>query len=197
MGVSSDCEVTMKRGVILLSMLLLQPALATDAVLSPTAYGPVVFGAWLREVEALLVEQVPPPADEDAAACRFVAFKALPTVRFMVEHGVVTRADVEPGVPNSFDIAVGDSIAAVRALVTDSGVDIELRQCKDLNNIVEQDHRAIKKRTRPMMGFKSFRSAVKIIAGIETMHMIRKGQLACPGGLAFSTADYFHSLATE
>lgn len=85
----------------------------------------------------------------------------------------------------------------MRALVTDSGVDIELRQCKYLNNVVEQDHRAIKRRTRPMMGFKTFRSAVKIIAGIETMHMIKKGQLACPGGLAFSTADYFYSLATE
>ncbi len=90
----------------------------------------------------------------------------------------------------------GANTAAVRAMVADSGVDIELRQCKYLNNIVEQDHRAIKRRTRPMMGFKSFGSAVKIIAGIETMHMIKKGQLDCPDGLAFSTADYFYSLAT-
>ena len=48
-----------------------------------------------------------------------------------------------------------------------------------------------------MMGFKSFWSGTKIIAGIETMHMIKKGQLGCPGGLAFSAADYFYSLATE
>ena len=48
-----------------------------------------------------------------------------------------------------------------------------------------------------MLGFKSFGSAVKIIAGIETMHMVKKGQLGCPGGLAFSAADYFYSLATE
>ena len=40
-----------------------------------------------------------------------------------------------------------------------------------------------------MMGFKSFRSAVKIIGGIETKHMCKKGQLGCPGGLAFSAAD--------
>ncbi len=91
----------------------------------------------------------------------------------------------------------GANTAAVRAMVADSGVSIELRQCKYLNNIVEQDHRAIKSRTRPMMGFKSFWSAARIIAGIETMHMIKKGQLACPGGLASSPADYFYSLATE
>ncbi len=91
----------------------------------------------------------------------------------------------------------GANAAAVRGLIADGGVDIELRQCKYLNNIVEQDHRAIKRRTRPMMGFKSFGSAVKIIAGIEAMHMVKKGQLGCPGGLAFSAADYFYSLAVE
>ena len=91
----------------------------------------------------------------------------------------------------------GTNAAAVRALVADSGADIELRQCKYLNIIVEQDHRAIKRRSRPMIGFKSFGSAVKIISGIETMHMVKKGQLGCPGGLAFSAADYFYSLAAE
>jgi putative transposase len=85
----------------------------------------------------------------------------------------------------------GANTAAVRSMVTDSGLTIELRQCKYLNNVVEQDHRAVKRRTRPMMGLKSFRSAARIIAGIETMHMIKKGQLRCPGGLAFSAADYF------
>ena len=40
-----------------------------------------------------------------------------------------------------------------------------------------------------MMGFKSFRSAARIIAGIETMHMVKRGQLGCPGGLALSPAD--------
>jgi hypothetical protein len=48
-----------------------------------------------------------------------------------------------------------------------------------------------------MMGFKSFWSATKIIAGIETMHMIKKGQLSCPGGLAVSPTDHFYSLAAE
>ena len=49
---------------------------------------------------------------------------------------------------------------------------------KYLNNIVEQDHRAIKRVTRPMLNFKSFRSASSVLAGIELMHMIRKGQFA-------------------
>ena len=91
----------------------------------------------------------------------------------------------------------GANTAAVRGLVADSGLTIELRQSKYLNNVVEQDHRAIKRGTRPMMGFKSFRSAVKIIAGIETMHMVKKEQLRCPGGLALSAADNFYCLATE
>jgi transposase-like protein len=53
---------------------------------------------------------------------------------------------------------------------------IEIRH-KYLNNCIEVDHRFIKKSTRSMHGFKSFRSAVKTIAGIEFLHMIKKGQL--------------------
>jgi putative transposase len=52
-----------------------------------------------------------------------------------------------------------------------------MRQIKYLNNIVKQDHRAIKRLTRPMLGFKSFWSAAVTLAGIEPMHMIRKGQM--------------------
>ena len=77
----------------------------------------------------------------------------------------------------------------------DAYLDIELRQSKYLNNIVEQAHRAVKRITNPMMGFKSFWSAQKLIAGIETMHMVKKGQLHCPGGLPMSAAEQFYSLA--
>ena len=89
----------------------------------------------------------------------------------------------------------GANTAAVRGLIADSGVAIELRQCKYLNNLVEQDHRAIKRLTRPMLGFKDFHSAAKLIAGIETMHMIRKGQWAGPEGQVMSAAELFYSLA--
>ena len=54
---------------------------------------------------------------------------------------------------------------------------IELRQIKYLNNIVEQDHRFIKKKVRSTLGFKSFDTASKTIAGIEVMNMLRKGQV--------------------
>ena len=53
----------------------------------------------------------------------------------------------------------------------------ELRQVKYLNNIVQQDHRNIKRITRAMMRFKSFNSARKTLSGIEVMNMIRKGQV--------------------
>ena len=53
---------------------------------------------------------------------------------------------------------------------------IRVRQVKYLNNIVEQDHRFIKRVVKPMQGFKSFISALKTLAGIELMHMLRKKQ---------------------
>ena len=64
--------------------------------------------------------------------------------------------------------------AAMDGINQDRDVPIEVRQIKYLNNIVEQDHRAIKRRTRPMPGFKDFRCARILLSGIELMHMIRK-----------------------
>ena len=52
-----------------------------------------------------------------------------------------------------------------------------LRQCRYLNNIVEQDHRTVKRRARLAMGYGSFRTAWKTLQGIETMHMINKGRV--------------------
>jgi transposase-like protein len=53
---------------------------------------------------------------------------------------------------------------------------LKLRSSKYLNNLIEQDHRGIKSRTRPMLGFKSFLSAANVIAGIELLHRIHKRQ---------------------
>ena len=72
-----------------------------------------------------------------------------------------------------------------------------VRQVKYLNNIVEQDHRAIKRVTKPMLNFKSFRAAKCVLAGIELMHMIRKGQLMMEGCNARSFADQFYALAGQ
>jgi putative transposase len=75
-------------------------------------------------------------------------------------------------------------------------VDIEVRQCKYLNNIVEQDHRNIKRRIRPMLGFKSFWTAEVVLAGIELVHMIRKGQLVqIVSEVSTSAAEQFYRLA--
>ena len=89
----------------------------------------------------------------------------------------------------------GANTAAINSYNTEYDVNIEMRQCKYLNNIVEQDHRAIKRIVRPMLGFKSMRCARILLAGIETMHMIRKGQLGCPNGRTASAAEQFYALA--
>src|SRR4029434_11057214 len=54
-----------------------------------------------------------------------------------------------------------------------------VRTCQYLNNIVEQDHRAIKRRCAPMLGFKSVKTAAVTISGIELAHRIRKRQFLC------------------
>ena len=72
---------------------------------------------------------------------------------------------------------------------------IVMRHSKYLNNIVEQDHRAVKRLTHPMLGFKSFWAACCTIAGIEVMHAIRKGQLAPAGDRPRTPAEQFYALA--
>jgi len=72
---------------------------------------------------------------------------------------------------------------------------ITIRQSKYLNNLVEQDHRNIERRTRPMLGFKSFRRAQTILAGIELIHMIRKGQFQHPQSEGLLPAEQFYVLA--
>jgi transposase-like protein len=89
----------------------------------------------------------------------------------------------------------GANTAAIRSVNADACLDSELRQSKYLNNMVEQDHRTVKHVTDPMLGFKSFWSAQILVAGIETMHMVKNGQLHCPTGRPKSTADHFYSLA--
>ncbi len=53
---------------------------------------------------------------------------------------------------------------------------VRVRTSKYLNNIVEQDHRRVKQRLRPMLGLKSFRTAARVISGIELAEKIKKGQ---------------------
>jgi putative transposase len=72
---------------------------------------------------------------------------------------------------------------------------IRIRQSAYLNNRIEQDHRAIKRRIRPMLGFKSMTSARVILGGIEMIHMMRKGQAKYACNLQLSLAEQFNFLA--
>jgi transposase-like protein len=67
--------------------------------------------------------------------------------------------------------------AAIKSYNKEHGTSIEIRQIKYLNNIVEQDHRGVKRVTGPMLGFKSFEADQSTLVGIELIHMLRKGQL--------------------
>jgi len=89
----------------------------------------------------------------------------------------------------------GANKAAVDGINQDRDVPIEVRQVKYLNNIIEQDHRFVKRVTKPMLGFKTFRTARAVLAGIELMHMIRKGQLSDEKGKDLSFAEQFYALA--
>jgi transposase-like protein len=119
-------------------------------------------------------------AKRDAAAARRFLGRAIAL------HGEPEKITIDKS---------GANTATIVGYNADHEAAIELRQVKYLNNIVEQDHRAIKRIARPMLGFKTNRCARILIAGIETMHMIRKGQLSCLKGQAASAAAQFYSLA--
>jgi putative transposase len=67
---------------------------------------------------------------------------------------------------------------------------VKIRSCKYLNNIVEQDHRRVKFRVNATLGFKSFHNARIVLAGIELIQKLKKGQYAVP--ISFGT--YFQSI---
>ncbi|CAN5872358.1 IS6 family transposase [soil metagenome] len=89
----------------------------------------------------------------------------------------------------------GTNKSAIDQIVEDKNISVIVRQIKYLNNIVEQDHRAVKRITKPMLGFKSFYAAKNVLTGIKLMHMIRKGQLNTQGYEELSFADQFYALA--
>ncbi len=72
---------------------------------------------------------------------------------------------------------------------------IKIRQCQYLNNIIEPDHRRIKRNTRPMLGFKNFHAASRTLAGIAVMAMIKKGQMKTRSGDKRTFAEMFYALA--
>ena len=57
---------------------------------------------------------------------------------------------------------------------------VQIRNCPYLNNVVEQDHRRVKSRVSPMLGFKRFFNARRVLSGVELVHKIIKGQFGLP-----------------
>jgi hypothetical protein len=142
---------------------------------------PQVFGSFTSQLHAL----------RDwlkAQGVRSVAMEAT-GVYWLPLYGVLEAARFEVCMVN------GRQTRNLPGRKSDSGADIEMRQSKYLNNLVEQDHRAVKRIVRPMLGLKNFRCARAIIAGIETMHMIKKNQLDRLKDRAPSAAQQFYSRA--
>jgi putative transposase len=101
------------------------------------------------------------------------------------------------GLPEIMTIDGSDANeAASKRYNEEHGTAIAIRQVKYLNNIVEQDHRGVKRITRPMLGFKSFEAAQDTLVGIELMHMIKKKQLIVGAGdEGLTAAEQFYALA--
>ena len=112
-------------------------------------------------------------------------------------HRFLTKAITQNGVPELINIdKSGSNKEAIRVYNKRKLTRIKYRQCKYLNNIIEQDHRFIKWRICNGLcnglGYKSFRSASVTLSGIETVRMIKKNQLKNPGRSPFNS---FYSLA--
>ena len=106
------------------------------------------------------------------------------------------KAIRQHGLPDKVTIdKSGANTAALEALKEETGQNHRNPPDQTLNNLVQQDHRAIKRIVRPMLGFKSFRSAKVTLQGIELMHMIKKGQMVSADSQDLSAAGQFYSLA--
>jgi len=128
-----------------------------------------------KTIDFLLTEQ----RDEQAA-------KKFLTKAIRRQGGVPEKITIDGSAANE---------AAIKTYNAEHGTIIEIRKIKYLNNIVEQDHRAVKRVTRPMLGFKAFDAAQSTLTGIELMHMLRKGQLEGGMEVGLSAAEQFYALA--
>jgi transposase-like protein len=118
-------------------------------------------------------------AQRDTAAARRFFEKAID------QNGVPEKVTIDGSTSN---------LAALHNINAERETPIAIRKTKYLNNIVEQDHRAVKRIVDPMLGFKNFRCAAILLGGIELMHMITKGQ-CCQQGALTSAAQQFYAMA--
>ena|SRR5258706_7786262 len=124
----------------------------------------------------------------DAEAAKRFFFKALGSS--IPDAGMVEEKKPQPAKPADLKgsqavlrvITVDKNAAYPKAIaeLKAKGIlsaSVELRQVKYLNNLIEQDHRFIKRLVKPGMGFFSFDTAWRTLQGDETMNMVRKGQV--------------------
>jgi transposase-like protein len=119
---------------------------------------------------------------DEEAALRFLK-------KAIRRHGVPEKITIDGSAANE---------AAIKSYNEEYGTTIVIRKTKYLNNIVEQDHRGVKRVTRPMLGFKAFDAAQATLAGIELMHMMKKKRLrvgAADEGR--SAAELFYAIAAS
>src|SRR5437763_2358832 len=117
---------------------------------------------------------------DEHAATRFLLQAIRP-------HGVPEKITIDGSAANE---------AAIKSYNAEHGTMIAIRKITYLKNIVEQDHRGVKRVTWPMLGFKSFEAAQGTLVGIELMHMIKKRQMVVEEGAEGRTAaELFYSLA--
>ncbi|NQZ68905.1 MAG: IS6 family transposase [Lentisphaeria bacterium] len=108
----------------------------------------------------------------------------------------LTKAIGRNGKPGLINIdKSGSNKACIKQFNNDHNKRIKIRQCKYLNNIIEQDHRRIKRITRLMLGFKNFHSAQSTLAGIELMAMLKKGQMKKNIAGSLSPIEQYYALA--
>jgi len=109
----------------------------------------------------------------------------------------LTKAIRRHGVPEKITIdgsAANESV--IKRYNAEHGTAIAIRKITYLNNMVEQDHRGVKRITRPMLGFNAFDAAQSTLVGIELMHMLKKRQLVVEEGHEGCTAaEQFCALA--
>jgi IS6 family transposase len=129
-----------------------------------------VKGEWLYQYRAV-------DSEGNTLDFRFSAKRDAEAAQAFFEKTLGAPHTVQPRVINvDKNAAYPKAVETLKALAH-LAADCELRQVKYLNNLIEQDHRFIKRRTRPGLGFFAFDTAQRTLAGFETMNMVRKGQV--------------------
>lgn len=113
----------------------------------------------------------------------------------LARHGRPDRIVIDGSQTNREAIISCDAASRLRDRSRRELKPIRIRQSQYLNNRIEQDHRRIKRRIRPMLGFKSFASANATLTGIEMIHMMRKRQAKYAYNLHPSVAEQFEIIA--